>query len=391
LIYSKYILKVGFKNKLNLIPLLIPIAIMIFLMIMNTQAIKSTGYVPLLKDGIGIMEGALQRQEGILKDEPNLSEQDEKEIAEANTALGENIQLTKQSITLAEEGRWTESLAIQLKLMEENELHDIENGNIPDNENFAQHTFMKYSSYKQLSKLNAEPQYDGLEMKGTNYVYRMMDSIFPIIFLLCLIALISNVVNSSIIGRIDIEKLFPENPVKFHLKKIAILTLFGLLFYLFFIGAAFVLSSVLNGVGTLQYPIYIYDTGFDQTKPLIDIVTRAGILQLLSLLFVISCVYLISILAKSGLTTLFVSTIAILGPIILTGQIAPIAKYLHILPTTYVNSIRVVTKQLAFENKNSLINFGNGMLVLLISNLLIISIILVIKVRSRSREMLLNK
>lgn len=390
MIYSKYILKVGFKNKLNLIPLLIPIAIMIFLMIMNTQAITSTGYVPLLKDGIGIMEGALQRQEGILKDEPNLSEQDEKEIAEANTALGENIQLTKQSITLAEEGRWTDSLAIQLKLMEENELHDIENGNIPDNENFAQHTFMKYSAYKQLSKLNAEPQYDGLEMKGTNYVYRMMDSIFPIIFLLCLIALISNVVNSSIIGRIDIEKLFPENPVKFHLKKIAILTLFGLLFYLFFIGAAFVLSSVLNGVGTLQYPINIYDTGFDQTKPLIDIVTRAGILQLLSLLFVISCVYLISILAKSGLTTLFVSTIAILGPIILTGQIAPIAKYLHILPTTYVNSIRVVTNQLAFENKNSLINFGNGMLVLLISNLLIISIILVIKVRSRSREMLLN-
>lgn len=390
MIYSKYILKVGFKNKLNLIPLLIPIAIMIFLMIMNTQAIKSTGYVPLLKDGIGIMEGALQRQEGILKDEPNLSEQDEKEIAEANTALGENIQLTKQSITLAEEGRWTDSLAIQLKLMEENELHDIENGNIPDNENFAQHTFMKYSAYKQLSKLNAEPQYDGLEMKGTNYVYRMMDSIFPIIFLLCLIALISNVVNSSIIGRIDIEKLFPENPVKFHLKKIAILTLFGLLFYLFFIGAAFVLSSVLNGVGTLQYPINIYDTGFDQTKPLIDIVTRAGILQLLSLLFVISCVYLISILAKSGLTTLFVSTIAILGPIILTGQIAPIAKYLHILPTTYVNSIRVVTNQLAFENKNSLINFGNGMLVLLISNLLIISFILVIKVRSRSREMLLS-
>lgn len=390
MIYSKYILKVGFKNKLNLIPLLIPIAIMIFLMIMNTQAIKSTGYVPLLKDGIGIMEGALQRQEGILKDEPNLSEQDEKEIAEANTALGENIQLTKQSITLAEEGRWTDSLAIQLKLMEENELHDIENGNIPDNENFAQHTYMKYSAYKQLSKLNAEPQYDGLEMKGTNYVYRMMDSIFPIIFLLCLIALISNVVNSSIIGRIDIEKLFPENPVKFHLKKIAILTLFGLLFYLFFIGAAFVLSSVLNGVGTLQYPINIYDTGFDQTKPLIDIVTRAGILQLLSLLFVISCVYLISILAKSGLTTLFVSTIAILGPIILTGQIAPIAKYLHILPTTYVNSIRVVTNQLAFENKNSLINFGNGLLVLLISNLLIISIILVIKVRSRSREMLLN-
>lgn len=390
MIYSKYILKVGFKNKLNLIPLLIPIVIMVFLMIMNTQAIKSTGYVPLLKDGIGIMEGALQRQEGILKDEPNLSEQDEKEIAEANTALGENIQLTKQSITLAEEGRWTDSLAIQLKLMEENELHDIENGNIPDNENFAQHTFMKYSAYKQLSKLNAEPQYDGLEMKGINYVYRMMDSIFPIIFLLCLIALISNVVNSSIIGRIDIEKLFPENPVKFHLKKIAILTLFGLLFYLFFIGAAFFLSSVLNGVGTLQYPINIYDTGFDKTKPLIDIVTRAGILQLLSLLFVISCVYLISILAKNGLTTLFVSTIAILGPIILTGQIAPIAKYLHILPTTYVNSIRVVTNQLAFENKNSLINFGNGMLVLLISNILIISIILVIKVRSRSKEMLLN-
>jgi hypothetical protein len=99
LIYSKYILKVGLKNKLNLIPILIPIFIMIFLVVMNMQAASRTNYIALLRDDIEIMTGTFQSQKEILE-EPDLTEQDELEISEANTVLEENIELIKQSIHL---------------------------------------------------------------------------------------------------------------------------------------------------------------------------------------------------------------------------------------------------------------------------------------------------
>lgn len=360
---------------------------MIFLVVMNMQAASRTNYIALLRDDIEIMTGTFQNQKEILE-EPDLTEQDELEISEANTVLEENIELIKQSIHLAEVGKWKESLTIQIKQMEENVLFDIENGNIPDHEIFVMDNYMRYASYKKLSELNEEPQIDGLEMKGGNYVYRMMDSLFPIIFSLCLIALISNIVCASVIDKIDIEALFPENPIKFHLRKIALLTAVGILSYFFFLAVSFILTSLLNGMGTAQYPINIYEEGFSSTKPLIEIILKGGLLQLLSILFIISCVYLISIIVKSGLTTLFVSTVILSGGILLTGQIAPMAKYLHFLPTTYINAIRVVTNQLAYENVNAAITFQNGILVLASSSLIVVLIIVLMKIRSRKKEML---
>jgi hypothetical protein len=389
MIYSKYMLKIGLKNKLNFIPLLLPMIIMLFLMMMNTQAMKNASFVANLNQDIQIMHTAVGNQTDILATDSSLSKEDEQVITESNSILANNIRLNEQAISFAEAGKWTEALTIQLNLMEQNELRHVE-ANIPASEDFKKYLYMNYASYKELSRLNAEPQQDGLEMKGANYVYRMMDSIFPVVFMICLVALISNMVNASIIEGIDIEKLFPESPIKFQLRKIMVLTLFGLFFYVLFLAGTFALSSALNGVGTFQYPINIYDGVFDQTKPLINVVLKAGILQCLSLFFVISCVYFVSLLAKNGLITLFVSTVVLLGAVLLTGQIAPMAKYLHFLPTTYVNAIRVVNNQLAFENNNPSITFSNGAWVLLLASLLVIFMILAIKVQSRRQEMLMN-
>ena len=388
--YYKYILKVATKNRLNLIPLIIPIAIMCFLMVMNLGAVKSTGYIPLLNDGVGIMEGALTRQKDILEEEPDLSEKDSKEINEANTALVENIKLTKESIRLAADNQWSKSLNIQLMLMEENEIHDINEGNIPDNQSFSQNTFMKYAAYKELSELNIEPQYDGLELKGTNFAFRMMDSIFPIIFMLCLIALISNIVSSSLIGRVDIESLFPENPITFQLKKILILATIGIAFYMSFIFVSFLFAAAINGVGSIMYPINMYSQDFLETEPIFGIMIKAAILQVLSIVFIISTVYLISIITRSALTTLFLSTIFLLGAILLTGQIAPLARFLHFFPTTYVNSISVVTNKLAYNTTNGAINLSNGVIVMIVWTVAIISVILIYKTFSRNKEMLIR-
>lgn len=49
-----------------------------------------------------------------------------------------------------------------------------------------------------------------------------------------------------------------------------------------------------------------------------------------------------------------------LGTIILTGKIAPTSKYLYYRPMTYINSILVITNQLAYENATDVINFSSS-------------------------------
>lgn len=390
MIYTKYLFKLGFKNKLNLIPLLIPVFIMIFLFIMNTQTVGKTGYIAFLNSDVSLMNGVLDTQEGVLKDDKNISDKDQIEIQDANSSLTKNIELKKKSIALAKEEKWSESLKIELSLMEENELKDIKNNTITNSENFINNTLMKYARYTKLEALNAEPQTEGIETKGINFTYRMMDSIFPVIFMICLIALISNIMSASIIGRIDIETLFPEIPFKFHLKKITILTVLGIIFYIGFLSISFAFSSIIAGTGTLKYPINIFTEGFSEIQSISEIMLKSFGLQILSILFVISAVYFISVLAKNGLTTLFVSTLLILGAVLLTGQIAPLYKILNLLPTTYINSIQVVTNKLAFETQNTAITFTNGILVLLFSSIILIAATLGIKVYGRKKEMLIK-
>lgn len=386
--YAKYLLKLGLKNKLNLIPLLIPILLMIFLFIMNSQAIGKAGYIGYLNEDLQLMETVLTNQENILVDDKNITEQDEKEIKEANIFLTENIKLKEKAISLAQQEKWKDSLNIEIKLMEENELKDIEKDNFSSSEDFANSIHKTYARYTKLVNLNEEPQTEGLEVKGVNFVFRMMDSVFPLVFVLCLIAWMSTILSASIVGRLDIEQLFPENSFTFYLKKILVLTGLGILFYCLFLSSTFIVSSIFSGTGTLQYPINLFSEGFKQTIPIITVLIKAGILQILSILFIISAVSFISILVKNGLTTLFISTVVLLGAILLTGKIAPVNAVIHVLPTTYVNAIQVVTNQLAFETHNAGVTFTNGIVVLICSIILLIGVTLGIKVYKRKKKCL---
>lgn len=374
LTYTRYLLKLGVKNKLNLIPLLIPILIMIVLFIMNTQALEKSGYLAFLNEDLQLVD----------------NQNDQQKSQELGTYLTKNIELKKKSIELAKEEKWSESLAIQVDLMKETELQDIDNYKLSSNEDLVNNIYMRYARYTKLMALNAEPQLEGIETKGFNFVYRMMDSIFPLVFTLCLIAFISTIFNASVIGRIDTEQLFPETPFVLYMKKISMLTIISFLFYFLFLGSSFILSSIINGTGTLDYPINLFMGNFMRTVPILKVLIKANILQFFSILFIVSAVSFISTLAKNGLTTLFISIIALLSAILLTGKIAPVNAVLHLLPTTYVNAIQVVTNKLAFETYNSAITFTTGIVVLLVSSIILMTTTTGIKLYIRKREMLLK-
>lgn len=387
--YARYLLKLSFKNKLNFFPIILPIGIIIFLAMMNTSAKENTSYINSVGKEIHIMNTLHSDYQSILEEE-TLSEEDIEGMTLAISNLENNLALSQQSVDYAVNGNWSESLNIQLDLLEKNALANIENGTSLTEESYVRSMYNRKASYDILAEHNLEPEFSGIETKGFTFTYRMMDILFPAIFTICLITLLSNIFGGNLMDRLDIEDMFPVNQLKWQLKKITLVYLISLLLCFMWYGLSLTISTLLNGSGSLHYPVNIYTDTFLETLPVSTLMGNGILLQSLAILFVVTTVYLISLLVKNQLTTLFVSAIILIGPILLTGNVAPLGIILHLLPTTYFNAIRVLTNQLAVENNNVNIKFGTGIYVLLLSVLLMVAIILCIK-KHHEKNQLFNK
>ena len=118
---------------------------------------------------------------------------------------------------------------------------------------------------------------------------------------------------------------------------------------------------------------------------------QAILLQIISILFLVAVVYLIALLTKNRISTFFISIISIIGPVLLTSNLVPFAKFLHLLPTTYFNATSVITNQLAFDNRNPNINFYNGCLILSIFSIIVVLIIVLLKVHHEKQQLFNRK
>ncbi|UUX34476.1 hypothetical protein [Fundicoccus culcitae] len=376
--YVKYVFKLSFKNKLNFIPILLPIIIILFFAIMNSNASENTSYINSINQEVQIMSNLYSDYQNLLENE-TLSEEDFEGISIAADNLRDNLNLSNQSIEYAKNGNWTESLTLQLQLLQDNVLSNIENGSSVYDESYVRSMYNRKATYEILAENNIEPEFSGIEIKGFTFTFRMMDILFPAILTTCLIALLSNIFGGNLVDRMDIEDMFPVNQVKWQISKILLCFFICFILCMIWYGVSLLVSTLLNGPGSLNYPINIFSDSYIDTLPLSLVISKTIILQILSILFLVSTVYLISILVKNQLSTLFISTVLLVGPILLTGNIAPLSHILHLLPTTYFNATRVITNQLAFENNNVNISFYTGIYVLLLSSIIMLLAILILK------------
>ena len=242
----------------------------------------------------------------------------------------------------------------------------------------------KYQRYNILHGLNLPPEFEGGELRGFTFLYRMLDTVFPILFILCLITLLSDVFTRTYQDGMDLEDLFPVNRMTWQLDKVAKLLLISLCIYGLTFGVIFTLAGLLNGFSSSLYPISLYTEHYTDTIRVGRLIGQTLVLHTLTILMTLVWVDLMALMTKDKLTTLFVSAVTLLGGILLTGNIAPLAKILHLFPTTYFFATRVITQQLAYENVNPEINYINGLLVLVGTNLLLIVCVLWKKSWSKS-------
>ncbi|MGM0124281.1 hypothetical protein IGI37_001655 [Enterococcus sp. AZ194] len=393
--YSLYLLRSTFKNPLNYIPLLLPAIITIVLFCLNMSGSANTAYVHDLGRELSMGSAHLDRLNASLEDE-NLPDEEKKELEEI-ILLSENYQdKLHQALAYAQQGDWKNALAIQVELMEKFDLPAI--GEIDvfaerivkvDQDTERRLLMTTYKTYKELSKHNLEPDVNGQEKKGLSYMYRMMDSVYPIIFSLCLIAVLSSILCMSLIDKIDIEESFPKSALRLHLEKSAFLILFGFAFYCLFLFVPLLIAGVTDGIGSLNYPISRQSISDVELMSLGEVILRAGVLQLLAIIFLVMFVYLIATLTRSNLSTLFISTVVILGPVIATELFEPMQKIIHLLPTTYFHSVGIVTDRLTSINEQA--SFQMGILVLLVSSGVIYALIMYMKYSREKGQLFFKK
>ncbi|KAF1296096.1 hypothetical protein BAU15_12515 [Enterococcus sp. JM4C] len=393
--YSMYLLKTALKTRLNLIPLLLPVIIVLVLFSLNMRSSATAGYVHDKTREAAMRETSLMNLESVLEDE-EMPKAEREELMDGHKQTEARLTLLKDLISFAQQGNWQEALAIETDLMEQ---YDLPTVNDPEYErntasvsgiNLAteqQIVMTAYETYKKLGELNLAPEMSGQEKTGLGYMYRMMDSVYPIIFSICLIALLSSVLCVSMIDRLDIEDSFPQSAMRFHTQKSGFLMLFGFAFYLFFLLVPLVIAGITGGIGSLHYPISKQTVGYTGLLSLSEIILKAGLLQVLAIVFVVLIVYLIADLTRSNLSTLFISIVAIIGLVIATGYFEPLNGILHVLPTTYFHSVSVITESLVSMTGNAQISFQMGIIVLSFSSLLVYGLLMIMKYSREKRQL----
>lgn len=383
--YCTFLSKILVKNKLNVFPVFFPIFIVFFLLIMNTRSQSHVGFIGINKLNNNDMAQVLKEYTGYLEGEKKEfvpTEEDLKGMTEASISLKENIKLNETMILYAEQDKWDAALKLRLKLLEKNEIHDIEKGDLDFRGDFVESIYNERATYKELIKYDLSPNTKGTETQGFTFTYRMMDMVFPVLFIICFSAILSNVFCSNFVSKINWELLFPTKMLRLQAQKIVFGFIIGVFTYLVTLVFSFSLASLMNGMSSGNYPINIVTEDFSKTLPIKIVGTEALVLQICALLFTVVFVYSVAILTKTKLTTLFVSVILLGGMVLTTGMIAPVNSISHLMPTTYFKAISVVTNELATECNNMNITFKNGLFTLLLWSIILFFFMIIIQKKS---------
>ena len=111
--------------------------------------------------------------------------------------------------------------------------------------------------------------------------------------------------------------------------------------------------------------------GMDSYIPFITILPQLLLLLVLGITFVVNFISVISIFVRKYITCMLISLVVIVGFFVIAGDMAPLQSYLHLLPTTYLDSFKVMSGELLSLTNNSNVTFMKGVLVLCISNVVL--------------------
>lgn len=150
-------------------------------------------------------------------------------------------------------------------------------------------------------------------------------------------------------------------------QELAVGFVFSLLLFALVSLTSFLVAGLVFGFGSLHYPTLSYSLNSFQLSfvSIGSVLLPTLLLQVLSLVFISSLVYLISLVTKNRMTALFLSTVSLFSMVWLPSLLNPLFKIAHLLPTTYMRSFEIATGVFQKSIENHTLSWGMGIPVIL--------------------------
>lgn len=370
--YCKLILKKAYKNKLNFIPLLL-ILILISLIYFRYHDGAYTQMINPALSGIEAMD-RIPKDIAYFQNIINTTDENSEkhQMAKRDLVRAESLLYNyEQRLDAFQTGDWNKYYTSDLKLNEiELEVLKVEPNYHDDDYTKIIELHIDYDQHMQDYNLGYDHRLYNIQ--GISYVTKICNDYLPVLLALLLIYITSSMYCSTYVDSMDKQKILPLSSLKRQNSRLLAGAIVGGFIVFLITGVSLISGMIGNTLGSLNSPVLCYTLeGADTFIPLITILPQFIILLILSILFIVNFVSVLSIFIRRHMTCMLLSLVIIVGCVIFTVEFAPLQSYMHLLPTTYIRAFQVVSGELTSITHNANINLFNGILILGISNILL--------------------
>ena len=361
-----------YKNKLNSIPVFIIILFLVFLYVGN---LKSATIEFDLDSPISIKEDINSTSEQIKLFEKNLKS--------VSSDREEYINI-KNDLNLAKERK--ECLENKLKAYKNRDWYqfyqndirlkkiDLETNKYESDydDEFLQTIKLneKYSLYQYENKLGFDDRFTPVQ--GISYIILIVNNYLSIILIVMMAFILSYLYCSNYFNGIDISIIVPMKQVNRIMTKLMVGCFVGISATLLVLIISGMLGSIGTEFGSLKSPILTYcASGICEYEPIINFMMSWIIMSILSMLFISNVIFVLSGLLKKRTSCFFSSLLFLFACTWGCTKIAPIFSIVHLIPTTYLNCLQVLSGEIGYLTQNNNINASTGIIVLLVCNIVL--------------------
>lgn len=231
-------------------------------------------------------------------------------------------------------------------------------------------TDIKYARFMATHGLAFDDRWKPIQ--GISFMTYTMNEYLPVILTAMTIFISSILYCFCYVDKMNLHHLIPIRQMKQQFTKLIVGVSCGMLVFLFFVFFSIGCASTNYPIGSLQTPVLTYTLeGIKDYLPLIQLLPQVLLLCILSIFFFVNFVSVVSMLTKKRMLCLAISLAIIVTMMWMTTNIVPLAPFTHLLPTTYISSLKVITGEMMQATHNVHVNFTNGFIVLTLSNLVL--------------------
>lgn len=361
-----------YKNKLNSIPVFIIILFLAFLYVGN---LKSATIEFDLDSPVSIKEDINSTSEQIGLFENNLK---------SISLDSEEYINIKNDLNLAKERK--ECLENKLKAYKNRDWHQFYQNDIrlkkidleankyesDYDDEFLQTIKLneKYSLYLYENKLGFDDRFTPVQ--GISYIILIVNNYLSIILIVMMAFILSYLYCSNYFNGIDISIIVPRKQVNRIMTKLMVGCFVGISVTLLVLIISGTLGSVGTEFGSLKSPILTYcASGICEYEPIRNFMMSWIIMSILSMLFISNVIFVLSVLLKKRTSCFFSSLLFLFACTWGCTKIAPIFSIVHLIPTTYLNCLQVLSGEIGYLTQNNNINALTGIIVLLVCNIVL--------------------